>query len=184
MASLSQGRTAAAHCGLFTHKSVPVIFEPPCISYLLTYLLNYLFTYLLTYLLTPWSRVLLEKLTGFQLVKKFLHILSKPKVRYRSHLSLSCHQSISSGPRLTLRLFYGEKFLAPCPTPKLEDQTLSAIRYCLFNTFAATLHNGSRSSIRNLRTRHAVVTGTQLSWFLYSVCTVIRDYVAVLCWYL
>ena len=33
MASLSQGRTAAAQCGLFTYKSVPVIFEPPCISY-------------------------------------------------------------------------------------------------------------------------------------------------------
>ena len=31
MASLSQGRTAAAQCGLFTYKSVPVIFEPPCI---------------------------------------------------------------------------------------------------------------------------------------------------------
>ena len=31
MASLSQGRTAAAQCGLFTHKSVPVIFVPPCI---------------------------------------------------------------------------------------------------------------------------------------------------------
>ena len=30
MASLSQGRTAAVQCGLFTHKSVPVIFEPPC----------------------------------------------------------------------------------------------------------------------------------------------------------
>ena len=30
MASLSQGRTAAAQCGLFTYKSVPVIFEPPC----------------------------------------------------------------------------------------------------------------------------------------------------------
>jgi len=29
--SLSQGRTAAAQCGLFTYKSVPVIFEPPCI---------------------------------------------------------------------------------------------------------------------------------------------------------
>jgi len=29
--SLSQDRTAAAQCGLFTHKSVPVIFEPPCI---------------------------------------------------------------------------------------------------------------------------------------------------------
>ena len=29
------------------------------------------YTYLLSYLLTPWSRVLLEKLTRFQLVKKF-----------------------------------------------------------------------------------------------------------------
>ena len=33
VASLSQGRTAAAQCGLFTHKSVPVIFEPPCILF-------------------------------------------------------------------------------------------------------------------------------------------------------
>ena len=33
VASLSQGRTASAQCGLFTHKSVPVIFEPPCIIY-------------------------------------------------------------------------------------------------------------------------------------------------------
>jgi len=31
VASLSQGRTAAAQYGLFTYKSVPVIFEPPCI---------------------------------------------------------------------------------------------------------------------------------------------------------
>jgi len=31
----------------------------------------YICTFLLTYLLTPWSRVLLEKLTGLQLVKKF-----------------------------------------------------------------------------------------------------------------
>jgi len=31
VASLCQGRTAAAQCGLFTYKSVPVIFEPPCI---------------------------------------------------------------------------------------------------------------------------------------------------------
>jgi len=30
VASLSQGRTAAAQCGLFTYKSVPAIFEPPC----------------------------------------------------------------------------------------------------------------------------------------------------------
>jgi len=29
--SLSQGRTAAAQYDFFTHKSVPVIFEPSCI---------------------------------------------------------------------------------------------------------------------------------------------------------
>jgi len=38
VASLSQGRTAAAQCGLFTYKSVPVIFEPPCI-FLFSYFL-------------------------------------------------------------------------------------------------------------------------------------------------
>ena len=32
VASLSQGHTAAAQCGLFTYKSVLVIFEPPCIT--------------------------------------------------------------------------------------------------------------------------------------------------------
>ena len=32
VASLSQVRTAAAQCGLFTYKSVPVIFEPPCMK--------------------------------------------------------------------------------------------------------------------------------------------------------
>ena len=31
VASLAQGRTAAAQCVLFKHKSVPVIFEPPCV---------------------------------------------------------------------------------------------------------------------------------------------------------
>jgi len=40
VASLSQGRTAAAQCGLFTHKSVPVIFEPPCSYILYSYIHN------------------------------------------------------------------------------------------------------------------------------------------------
>jgi hypothetical protein len=52
---------------------------------------------------------------------------------------------------------------APRPNPKLEDHPLSALRDCLFNIFAATLDNGGRSYIRNLRTRHAVLTGTHLS---------------------
>jgi len=52
-----------------------VCFHMNTLTYLLIYLLNYLLTYLLThsltYLLTAWSIVLLEKLTGSQLVKKF-----------------------------------------------------------------------------------------------------------------
>ena len=56
--------------------------------------------------------------------------------------------------------FNGEELLAPHPTPKSEDHPLSAVRDCLFNIFAAALHIGGRSSIRKLRTRHAVVTGT------------------------
>ena len=57
--------------------------------------------------------------------------------------------------------------LAPRPTPKLEDHPLSPVRDCLFNIFTATLHVGGRSSIRNLRTRHAVVTGTHFSQAIY-----------------
>ena len=57
-------------------------------------------------------------------------------------------------------VFHGEELLAPRPTYKLEDHPLPAVRDCLFNIFAATTHLGGRSSNRNLRTRHAVVTGT------------------------
>ena len=53
--------------------------------------------------------------------------------------------------------------LAPHLTPTQEVHPLSAVRDCLFNTLAADLHIGGRSSIRNLRMRHAVVTGTRLS---------------------
>jgi len=47
--SLSQGRTAAAQCGLFTHKSVPVIFEPPCTIFLHQYALSSSFSLGKTY---------------------------------------------------------------------------------------------------------------------------------------
>ena len=42
-------------------------------------------SYLLTYLLTPWCRVLLEQLTGMQLIKKFPAISRNSKVHYRTH---------------------------------------------------------------------------------------------------
>ena len=72
-------------------------------------IINFLYWYILdpvllnynhTYILTPWCRVLLEKLTGLQLVKKFpaFHgtrrfITALTSVR---HLSLSCASPIQS----------------------------------------------------------------------------------------
>ena len=41
--------------------------------------------YLLTYLLTPWSRVLLEKLTGFAANQEIPRILCNPKFHHRTH---------------------------------------------------------------------------------------------------
>jgi hypothetical protein len=37
-------------------------------------------------------------------------------------------------------IFYGEELLALRPTPKLEGHPVPAVRDCLFNVFAATLH--------------------------------------------
>jgi len=69
-------------------------------DYLFTYFHTFLLSYFLTYLLTPWYRVLLEKLTGLQLVKKFpaFHgtrrfITTLTSVR---QLSLSCASPIQS----------------------------------------------------------------------------------------
>ena len=43
------------------------------------------YKFILTYLLTPWSRVLLEELTGFAANQEIPRILWNPKVHYRSH---------------------------------------------------------------------------------------------------
>jgi len=59
------------------------------------------------------------------------------------------------------KFFYREGLLAPRPTPNLEDHPSSDVRDCLFNLFEAPLLIAGRSSIRNLRTRHALVTGRE-----------------------
>jgi len=70
--------------------------------YFLTYLITYLLAYLITYLLTPWSRVLLEKLTYSQLVQKFPAFYGTRKfitsLTNARHLSLSWASSIQSIP--------------------------------------------------------------------------------------
>ena len=140
-------------------------------------------TNLLTYLLTPRCRVL-EKLTGLQLVKKFPAFYGTRRFITALTSAIRDASPRNTPPRRSdlgsglppdffclqrkhpacecflTWLFYSEGLLAPRPTPKLEDHPLSAVRNCLFNLFAATLHIGGRSSIRNLRTRHVVVTGT------------------------
>jgi hypothetical protein len=70
------------------------------LTYLLIYLDTNLLTCLLTYILTPWSRILLEKLTGSQLVKEFPVFYGTRKfiTAFTSarHLSLSSTSSIQS----------------------------------------------------------------------------------------
>jgi hypothetical protein len=100
---------------------------------------THLLTYLLPYLLTPWSRVFLEKLTGFQLVNKFpafcgtwRFITAFTSAR---HLSLSWARSIQSmsphpsSLRCILILSYHlrQGFLQ-FPTKTLHTSLLSPIR--------------------------------------------------------
>jgi hypothetical protein len=56
-----------------------------CLNVMSFYFLLTLLTYLLTYLLTPWSRFLLEKLTGSAARQEIPRNLWNPKVHYRTH---------------------------------------------------------------------------------------------------
>ena len=84
-----KARTTFSFCP--TLLTIVVGFRLPAAQYLLTY-----------YLLTPCSRVLLQKLTGFQLVKKFPAFYGTQKfiTAFTSarHLSLSWARSIQSIP--------------------------------------------------------------------------------------
>jgi len=92
-------------------------------------------------------------------------ISPNPKVYYRTH-----KRPPEESSRMWVflnRNVLREGLLATRPNPKLKDHPFSAVRDCLFNLFAATLHIGDHFSIRNLRTSHAVVTGTHFKRLLW-----------------
>jgi hypothetical protein len=125
---------------------------------------NQLKVYLLTYLLTHLrSWALPEKLLIVQLFRKFPAILRNPKVHHRVHKSIntsdiprsksqvhfpsirSIIQRIHPCPRLLVNvrnkiIFLRWGVVSPTPNLSVEDHLFSAVRDCLFNIFAATLH--------------------------------------------
>jgi hypothetical protein len=76
-------------------------------------------------------------------------ILWIPMVHYHTH------ECLPTVPLLNFSVnnscIYGEVLWTHCPTPKLEDHPLSAVRGGLFNIFTAALHIAGCSSIFNLR---------------------------------
>ena len=101
---------------------------------------------LFTYLLTPWCRVLLEKLTGLQLVKKFPTfygtrrlITALTSVR---HLSLSCASPIQSTYPHTHLLEIHPNIIHPS-TPSCP----SYINYKHFAIEAAKFRDGRNSQL-------------------------------------
>jgi hypothetical protein len=55
-------------------------------------------------------------------------------------------------------IFYGEELLDPHPTPKLEDHPIGSQRLLIQYIRSYPPYLEAVSSIRNLRTRHALVT--------------------------
>lgn len=95
--------------------------------------------------LTPCSRVVPEKPTSPQTVKKFPAIWTPTFI---TAFTGACHLSVPHArshlrPCEMLRniqSIYGEELLAPCPTPKLKEHPFSAVCDCLFNIVISTLH--------------------------------------------
>ena len=164
---------------------------------------NMYFTYLLTYSLT-YSMVQSPswEANRFAASQEILRILWNPKVNYSFHkcpppvpiLSQLGPVHIMSLFRFLFRTKVSIQVRDKCPRwvimPFFTERSCQhlaqppswRITPCwfprLFNIIAATLHTGGRSSICNLRTRHAVVTGTHLS---RQICTLHEKYSSASC---
>jgi len=121
-------------CNKIVNLRLAICWVTPSLSH--SYLLTYL---LITYLLTPWSRVLLEKLTGSQPVKKFPAFYGARRfiTAFTSahHLPLSWASSIQSTPPhpTSFRSIYASvcqvvSFPSGFPTKTLYPPLLSPIR--------------------------------------------------------
>jgi hypothetical protein len=133
-------------------------FHPLCLH-------TMLFTHSLTH---SWSWALLEKLPVVNLLENFPPFYGTRRsitaFTWALHRSLTWARSIQSLPPhptslrsililsthlrlglvnvfVTSLFFYGKAFLAPRPTPKMEDHPLWAFHDCLFNIFVASLNN-------------------------------------------
>jgi hypothetical protein len=103
----------------------------------------------LTYLLTSWCRILFEKLIVTQLVKKYPAFLWSPKVHHRVHIFETFRNN---------NKFYSEGLQPHVQPPSWRTTPcrLSATAYSIYSHLLSV--PGGLPSIRNMRTRHVVVT--------------------------
>ena len=133
----------------------------------------YLFTYLLTYLLTPWSRVLLVKVTGSQIVNKFPAFYDTRRfltafTRAR-HLSLSWIISVRSvppHPTSWSSVLIPSSYLRHCLPSSLFSSRLPT--KTLYTPFFSMFHRAFFNSVMDKTPTHALF---------------IQHYISLACWF-